>query len=118
MKVGLALCMNSFENKSDLQTYQEELRLADMAEPAMGVEMLAVERDDAGGLLAAMLQSVQAERGVRGGLDVAVDAEHAALLVQLVVVKRVGRQHPSPSAASTACSAIPAGSDDPNTQLA
>ena len=34
MKVGLALCMNSFENKSDLQTYQEELRLADMAEPA------------------------------------------------------------------------------------
>jgi alkanesulfonate monooxygenase SsuD/methylene tetrahydromethanopterin reductase-like flavin-dependent oxidoreductase (luciferase family) len=34
MKVGLALCMNSFENKSDLQTYQEELRLADLAEPA------------------------------------------------------------------------------------
>ncbi len=39
--------------------------LADMAEGAMGVELLAVIGDDAGRLLAAMLQRVQAKRHQR-----------------------------------------------------
>ena len=34
MKAGMALSMNSAGNKSDLQVYEEEMRLADMAEPA------------------------------------------------------------------------------------
>ena len=58
--------------------------VADQAEPAFGVEAAAVEGDDAGGFLAAMLERVQAERGDRGGLGVAEDAEHAAFLAQRV----------------------------------
>ena len=58
--------------------------VADEAEPAFGVEAGAVERDDAGGLLAAMLQGVQPERGDGGGVGVAEDAEHAAFLAQRV----------------------------------
>ena len=61
--------------------------VADEAHAALGVEALAVEGDDAGRLLAAMLQRVQAERGDRGGVGMAEDAEHAALLVQPVVVE-------------------------------
>jgi alkanesulfonate monooxygenase SsuD/methylene tetrahydromethanopterin reductase-like flavin-dependent oxidoreductase (luciferase family) len=34
MKAGMALSMNSAGNKSDRQVYEEEMRLADMAEPA------------------------------------------------------------------------------------
>ena len=59
--------------------------VADEAEAALGVEVRAVVGDDAGGLLAAMLQGVQAERGQRRGVLVAEDAEHAALLAQAVV---------------------------------
>ena len=51
----------------------------------MRVELLAVARDDAGRLLPAVLQRVQAEvRDVRG-LGVPVDAEDAALVVEVVV---------------------------------
>ena len=47
--------------------------------------------DDAGRLLAAVLQGVQAERGDGGGIGVAEDAEHAAFLAQPVAVEvRVG----------------------------
>ena len=51
------------------------------------MEPLAVEGDDAGGFLAAMLEGVQAERRDRGGVGVAEDAEDAALLAQPVVVE-------------------------------
>ena len=61
--------------------------VADEAEAALGVETLAVEGDDAGGLLAAVLQGVQAERGDGGGVGVTEDAEHAAFLAQPVVVR-------------------------------
>ncbi len=54
--------------------------VADQAEPAFGMKPVAVERDDAGGLLAAVLQGVQSERGDGGGVGVAEDAEHAAFL--------------------------------------
>ena len=42
------------------------------------MEALAVEGDDAGGFLAAMLERVQAERGDRGRVGMAEDAEDAA----------------------------------------
>ena len=51
------------------------------------MEALAVEGDDAGRLLAAMLQRVQAERRQRRGIRMAEDAEHAAFLVQRVAVE-------------------------------
>ena len=57
----------------------------------MGVELLAVIGDDAGRLLAAMLQRVQAERGERRRVGMAVDAEDAAFLVQMVGVGRMRR---------------------------
>ena len=58
--------------------------VADQAEPPFGVKPAAVEGDDAGGLLAAMLQGVQSERRDGGGFGVAEDAEHAAFLAQRV----------------------------------
>ena len=56
-------------------------------EPALGMKAAAVEGDDAGGLLAAMLQGVQPERRDGGGVGMAEDAEHAALLAQPVTVQ-------------------------------
>ena len=61
--------------------------VADQAEAALGMEALAVEGDDAGGFLAAMLERVQAERGDGGGVGMAEDAEHAALLAQAVGIR-------------------------------
>jgi hypothetical protein len=58
--------------------------VADEAEPPLGVKSASVEGNDARGLLAAMLQSVQSECGDRGGIGVAEDAEHAAFLAQRV----------------------------------
>src|ERR1700709_478590 len=55
----------------------------------------AIEGDDAGGFLAAMLQSVQSECGDGGGFGVAEDAEYATLLAQRIAgqigVVHVGR---------------------------
>ena len=58
--------------------------IADEAKPTFTVEAAAVIGDDAGGLLAAMLQGVQPERGDGGGLRMAENAEHAALLAKCV----------------------------------
>jgi hypothetical protein len=44
----------------------------------VSVELGAIVRDDAGGLLPAMLKRVQAERGQRRGLVMAEDAEDSA----------------------------------------
>ena len=65
----------------------------DMAHGAVGVIVGAVEADDAGGFLAAVLERVEAERDEAGGAVGAPDSENAALLAELVVVERVGRQH-------------------------
>ena len=63
--------------------------VADQAETPLGVETAAIEGDDAGGLLAAVLQRVQAERGDGGGVGVAEDAEYAAFLAQRVTIQIV-----------------------------
>ena len=70
--------------------------VADLAHAAMGAELLAVIGDDAGRLLSAMLQRVQAERRERRRLGVAIDPEHAAFLVQMIGVQGSA----SPGAAS------------------
>src|SRR3546814_6378883 len=73
-----------------------------MAERAMAVEAALVEGDDAGGLLPAMLQGMQAEHGIGGGVRGAEHAENTAFLVQLVVVERIG-QHSCGSIAQPVC---------------
>src|SRR5579883_1394845 len=71
--------------------------LADMPHGAMGMELLAVIGDDARGLLSAVLERVKAERHQSGGFVVAIDAEDAAFLAQMVVVEGIGRQHEAAS---------------------
>ncbi|MEY9493929.1 hypothetical protein ABIE93_005136 [Bradyrhizobium elkanii] len=61
--------------------------VADQAEAAFTVEAAAVEGDDAGSFLAAVLQGVQAKCGDRGGLGMAEDAEHAAFLAERVAIE-------------------------------
>ena len=61
--------------------------VADQAEAPLGMETPAVEGDDAGRLLAAMLERVQAERRQGCGIVMAEDAEDAAFLAQLVTVE-------------------------------
>ena len=57
--------------------------------PSLRSEMedVAVEGDDAGRLLAAMLEGVEAERRDRRRVRMAVDAEDAAFLAQRVAVE-------------------------------
>ena len=66
----------------------------------MRVEVLAVEGRDAGRFLSAVLKCVQAQCDEAGRILGAPYAEYAALLAQLIVVERIGRQHvlgPRPS---------------------
>src|SRR5581483_8935341 len=60
--------------------------VADQADPPLLVELAAVERNDAAGLLAAVLERMQAKDGQRRCIVVTEDAEDAALLAQLIVV--------------------------------
>ena len=54
-----------------------------------GVELAPVEGDDAGCLLAAMLERVQTERGQGCSIRMTENAEHAAFLVELVVLAAI-----------------------------
>ena len=60
-------------------------RVLDEPHGAVREELLPVARDDAGRLLAAVLEGVEPEVGEVGGLGVAVDGEDAALVVEVVV---------------------------------
>ena len=62
-------------------------RVADETEPALGMKPAAVIADDAGRFLAAVLESMKAERGDGGGVGVSVDAEDAAFLAQPVAIE-------------------------------
>ena len=59
--------------------------VADEAEVALGVELLAVVADDAGSFLAAVLQRVQAESGDGRGIGVPKNTEDPAFLAESVV---------------------------------
>jgi hypothetical protein len=88
--------------------------VGDMAEAAVTVELAAVPAGHAGRFLAAMLEGVEAESGDRGGALRAPDAEHAALLAQLVAVQvaleRMSRQHrPQPVVPLASVSPSPGG---------
>src|SRR5687767_3455016 len=66
----------------------------DMARRAVRMKVGTVEARDPGRFLAAMLQGVEAKRDKAGRGIAAPDAEYAALLAQLVVIERIGGQHP------------------------
>jgi hypothetical protein len=65
--------------------------VADEAEAALGMEMRAIETDDAGGFLTPVLERVQAKRRKSGGIGMIEDAEDAALLVQPVLIEPAQR---------------------------
>jgi len=67
--------------------------VGDMTERAMRMEPLAVEGDDAGCFLTAMLEGVETENGVGGDFIDAVDAYNSALFLEMVVVEGVRREH-------------------------
>ena len=66
--------------------------VTDETDMAFGGEMRAVEGDDTGCLLAAVLKRVQAERSQGRGVVVAEDPENPAFLVQFVVEWRRHRE--------------------------
>ena len=73
--------------------------IADQTDRTVRVELRAVEGDNAGRLLAAMLQRVEAEGSECGRVLVAENAENSAFFLELVVVKRIGRDvHTAPKA--------------------
>ena len=87
------------------QTRDHVLRaeiVADQTGTAMRTELVAVIGDDAGRLLAAMLQCVQPERGQCRRVLVPVDPENPAFLVEPIRF-RVGPQHPHLDPAAPAC---------------
>src|SRR3982751_1736213 len=65
----------------------------DMAHRPMRVEMLAVEAGQSGRFLAAVLERVKAEGNETRSVIGAPNAKYAAFFTQLVVIKRIGRQH-------------------------
>jgi hypothetical protein len=69
------------------------------------MEILAIEGGDARGFLTAVLQGVKPQRRDRSGTFGAVNTKDAALLAELVVVKRMGRQHVNPGAGGWDCRA-------------
>ncbi len=78
----------AFEAVDDLARSE---MIADEAEAALGVEVGAVETDDARGFLPPMLERMQTKRGQRGGVGMIEDAEDAALLVQPVLIEPAQR---------------------------
>jgi hypothetical protein len=64
--------------------------VADKAEAALGMKLIAVEGYDAGRFLAAVLEGVQAESCKRCGIGVVEDAENSAFLVKPVAAKVQG----------------------------
>ncbi len=68
--------------------------LVDVGHGARDVQALAVRRGDAGALLSAMLESVEAEIGHVRGFEMTVNPEHAAFFFELVHFLVVMGPHP------------------------
>jgi hypothetical protein len=63
--------------------------VANQAHALFGMELLAIESDDAGCFLAAMLQGMQPERRQCRAVGMPEDAEHTAFLVQRIAIEFV-----------------------------
>ncbi len=59
--------------------------VADQADMAFDMELAAIVGNDAGGLLAAMLQRVQAKRDDGGCVLPAENAEHTAFVMEVII---------------------------------
>src|SRR5439155_24029851 len=66
--------------------------LGEVAPAFVSDEPLAVGRSDAGALLPAVLEGVEAEVGELCGFRMAVDREYAAMVVEFVVRESVARE--------------------------
>src|SRR4029077_478267 len=66
--------------------------VADVSQPAMRVELLAIIGDDTGGLLATMLKRVQTERRHCCRVGVAKDPEYAAFFLEMIRGQGGGRR--------------------------
>jgi hypothetical protein len=75
------------------QVIDDRLRIevvANKTKPPLGMELAAVEGDDACRLLAAMLKGVETKRRESRGIRVIENAEYSALFVQSIVTKAKG----------------------------
>jgi hypothetical protein len=61
--------------------------VTDKTEPAFGVETVAVEGNDAGGFLSAVLKGMQPKSGDRRSFRMTIDAEYAAFFAERVAIK-------------------------------
>src|SRR5438270_12055577 len=61
--------------------------IADQAKPPFRMKPLAVEGDDSGSLLAAVLQGMKTQRGNRRGVRMAENTEDAAFLAKPICVE-------------------------------
>jgi hypothetical protein len=61
--------------------------IADKAEAALGMKTFAIEGDDAGRFLAAMLKRMEPERSQGRGIVMPVYPEYAAFLAQRIAVE-------------------------------
>jgi hypothetical protein len=67
--------------------------VTDEAHMALLIKALAVEGDDAGCFLSAMLKRMQAKRRERGGIGMSQNSENPAFFMQRISVERmVGRE--------------------------
>ena len=62
-----------------------------MAKSAMREKSFAVKAHNAGSLLSPMLKRVQAKGGINAGFICAENAENRTFFLQIIIVKRVGR---------------------------
>lgn len=81
--------------------------VADQSDVALVVELVAVVADDAGRLLAAVLERVQPQRREGAGVLVSEYAENTAFLVQFVRIEGV-RKSDLAQAVSLTCAAVAA----------
>ena len=70
--------------------------ISHQAQRSVGVKMNAIKTHDPGRFLATMLQGMQSQRGVSGGIFVSENTKNAAFFVEVIViggVEGVGFDH-------------------------